>query len=127
MPQHEEWPPIKEHCHTQGELISVEKKDQAFLVQMRCHDGLKSGIVSEELGNQLEKNLLRNVRLSGVGEWIRTGKGDWELKDFSICSFDVLDDDSLAEIADKLHKIKGSGWEELDDPFGHLEEMRQDR
>ena len=43
---------------------------------------------------------------------------------FTITDFEVLDDAPLSAVVARLRKIPGSEWNEIDDPWGELDRIR---
>jgi hypothetical protein len=60
----------------------------------------------------------------GEGRWRRTADGRWELEQFAVSHFEVLDDASLPDVVARLRAIEGSDWRKLDDPVNELLRIR---
>ena len=66
------------------------------------------------------------LRVRGTGRWLRDEDGAWVMQRFSISSFQVLDEKSLADVVAGLRNVPGSGWRDVADPFEELKEIRGD-
>ena len=64
------------------------------------------------------------LRVHGKGRWDRTENGTWILKSFRVQSFDVLEDLPLTDLAEKLRRIPGNEWFDLEDPHQALADLR---
>jgi hypothetical protein len=58
----------------------------------------------------LAPHLFEQVRLFGLGRWNRS-EGEWNLENFIVNSFEVLEKKSLSETVIALRKLKGE-WGE---------------
>lgn len=90
------------------------------LVELRGRDGTKHGVIlsatgaarfdcTEALALSLRAHLFEHVRLSGRGRWQRGGDASWRLLKFEASSFDVLRNDSIADMAAALRAEGGLG------------------
>ena len=61
------------------------------------------------LAKRLGARLYEHVRLNGVGRWTRDADGAWHMDSFKVESFEVLKDDRLSDVLEKLRRIK-TGW-----------------
>ena len=66
----------------------------------------------------------RPVRVKGNGRWFRNAMGDWEMKAFTISSFDVLDDSTLSEVIATLRQMPGQ-WKGQPDTIAALVTLRR--
>lgn len=67
------------------------------------------------------------LRVRGTGRWLRDEDGAWVMQRFSISSFQVLDEKSLADVVAGLRNVPGSGWRDVENPFDELKEIRGDQ
>ena len=63
-------------------------------------------------------------RAIGEGRWRRVPDGKWELEQFAVSHFEVLDDASLPDVVARLRAIEGSDWKKLGDPLSELRRIR---
>lgn len=64
------------------------------------------------------------IRVSGLGKWRRDATRSWELRDFTIKSWELLADTSLVEAVAQLREIPGNEWADLDDPQAEWRRLR---
>ncbi len=63
------------------------------------------------------------LRLHGQGRWERDEAGNWQMRRFTIESFEVLDNAALSKVVQKLRAIDGP-LKRVTDPFQELEKLR---
>jgi hypothetical protein len=118
--------PFKQDGTLDGELIRIGGKDETISVALRdgpiVHTKLETTL---EIARQLKHHLFEGiVRLRGTGLWYRGGDGSWELRNFKIIGFEVLDGAPLNEVVDRLRNTPGNKWSEVPDPVRELLEQR---
>lgn len=64
------------------------------------------------------------VRVHGTGKWLRNSEEQWEIEEFTIHSFEPLEERSLEQSVAALRAIPGSEWEDLDDPIAYWRRIR---
>ena len=64
------------------------------------------------------------LRFHGRGRWTRDPGGKWNLEEFWVRSFDVLDQEPLTSVVAKLRDIPGNQWRDVDDPWRELTDIR---
>jgi hypothetical protein len=81
--------------------------------------------VKRILAIQIARHLFTTrIRVEGVGKWVRTRDGEWEMEDFSGETFKPINTDAtLREEVESLRDIPAA-WKELEDPIGELMELR---
>ncbi len=67
------------------------------------------------------------LRVRGTGRWLRDEDGAWVMQRFGISSFEVLEEQTLANVVAGLRNVPGSGWRDVENPFDELMEIRGDR
>ena len=65
------------------------------------------------------------IRVHGVGRWIRDEKGVWSLDRFRIRSFEPLSDLPLSAVVAGLRTITGSDWPSIENPWAELDRIRR--
>lgn len=120
--------PFSEEGTIDGEIVRIGGTDDTIHVTLRDGRRIYSACVATvEVARQLAPYLLGPyIRVHGTGRWMRHGDGGWELKQFRIRSFDVLESASLEEVVAKLRAVAGSSWPEADDPIAELAEERSE-
>jgi hypothetical protein len=66
------------------------------------------------------------IRAEGIGRWLRTVEGDWELEHFKIVDFKpmgLVSELSLRDTLEELRKIPAK-WKDLKDPIGEFARLR---
>lgn len=118
--------------HEQGDLdgvvIRVGGKDDSVPVWIEGEGKvIYKCWANRDMARQLAAYLFdRPVRVTGSGEWCRTPERRWELVDFKIKSFEVLDVSPLEKVINDLRQIEGNMWNEMDDPQAELRKLRGD-
>ncbi|MGR9269830.1 hypothetical protein [Rhizobium leguminosarum] len=112
--------PFKEDGFIDGQVIRIGGKDETIHIHLMDGQQVYSGCTAtRELARRLAPFFLGPpVRVQGTGTWERKGSGDWELKNFRISDFVVLDDSPLAEVIAKLRAVEGNEWIDEQDPIG---------
>lgn len=118
--------------HEQGDLdgvvIRVGGKDDSVPVWIEGEGKvIYKCWANRDMARQLAAYLFdRPVRVTGSGEWCRTPERRWELVDFKIKSFEILDVSPLEKVINDLRQIEGNLWNEMDDPQAELRKLRGD-
>jgi hypothetical protein len=119
--------PFKQEGTVDGQLIRIGGKDDTVPVHLRegavVHTGLYT---TPDLARKIAQHYLGLLRVHGTGTWYRSGDGSWELRNFKISDFEVLENTPLTDVVNKLHKVKGSTWSEVPDPVRALLEERHE-
>ena len=121
--------PISQHTTVDGELIRIGGKDHTAHAQIQDAEGrVWLGALSRDLARELSKHLYEGpiLRVEGEAKWERNEDGNWDVKNFRIQTFKVLPEDSLLKDVDRLRKIEGSEWKNMNDPIGFIHDMRRD-
>jgi hypothetical protein len=64
------------------------------------------------------------IRVAGLGRWVRTQLGTWELEYFKLQAWEKLSEETLREAIAGLRKIEGSSWPAEPDPAAFLRRIR---
>ena len=116
--------------HEQGDLdgvvIRVGGKDDSVPVWIEGEGKIVYKCwTNRDIARQLAAYYLSGtVRVTGSGQWCRTPERKWELEDFKIKSFEILEDSPLEDVINDLRQIKGNLWNEMDDPQAELRKLR---
>lgn len=114
--------PFRQDGTIDGQLIRVGGKDETVPVHLRDGAIIHTGLVcTPEIARQIAPHLYGPMlRAHGTGTWFRTGAGEWELRNFRINDFEILDDTPLLTVMGNLRKVKGSDWNTVPDPVRAL-------
>jgi hypothetical protein len=109
-----------------GVLIRLGGKDETVPVHLQEEGTVHKCNATREMARRLATHLFgATLRVHGSGRWERDAEGAWLLKRFDIESFEILDDEPLATVVERLRQIPGSGWKDLDDPYAELQRLRR--
>jgi hypothetical protein len=99
-------------------------------MHLHLRDGFDRDLKLIVRDNQLARDLLKlfkigTVRLIARGTWIRTENG-WspEVNKCVVMSFQPLDNTPFSTILERVARIPGNGWSELQDPMGTWDNIR---
>lgn len=124
-PRLETFGPFWQRGSLYGELVSIGGIDETVPARLRDQDQIWHCNTTPEIARNMARHLLGpTLRVDGTGRWIRAGDGSWKLQYFQIESFEVLPDESLAQVVDALQAIEGSEWGNFDDPFEEARTLR---
>jgi hypothetical protein len=114
--------PFRQDGTIDGQLIRVGGKDETVPVHLRDGAIIHTGLVcTPEIARRIAPHLYGpTLRVHGAGTWFRTGVSEWELRNFRINEFEVLDDAPLLTVVGKLRRVKGSDWSTVPDPVAAL-------
>lgn len=117
-PERQIFGPFTQAGVLEGEIIRVGGQDDTIHVHLRDGDQIHTGCVaSPEVARRLGHHLFGPVvRVVGEGRWVRFPDGQWELKQFRIRDFQVLEDVELPEIVAQLRAVKGNEWSNVKAP-----------
>ncbi len=118
--------PFRQDGTLTGQLIRVGGRDETVPVHLRDGQVILTGLnCTQELARRIAQHLYGpTLRVHGTGNWIRTGAGVWDLQNFKITDFEILDDIPLLTVVEHLRKVKGSEWSQIPDPVLTLLEDR---
>jgi hypothetical protein len=66
------------------------------------------------------------IRVEGAGRWIRHADGEWELLDFRVQNYKLVEDGDIRTNVAELRNIP-SAWKQLDDPLAELDAIKGGR
>lgn len=118
--------PFRQDGTLDGEVIRVGGKDATVPVHLREHEVIHTHLhAAPALAREIAQHLLGpTIRVHGSAAWYRTGDGNWELRDFRITDFEVLNDQPLADVIAGLRAVRGSKWAEVEDPVAAILSLR---
>ena len=109
-----------------GVVIKIGGKDDTVPVLLEGENCVYFHCnTARDVARKLASHLFgQPVRVTGRGKWRRTPEGAWELDNFDIKSFEVLDEMPLEEAVAALRAIEGSDWNTMDDPQAEFKRLR---
>jgi len=118
--------PFNQEGSIDGELISVGGADATVHLQLQSGEVKDTGIETDrDTALRIARHIYEQLRIFGIGRWLRDREGNWVLKKFRVDRFDVLENDDLKDVIDRMREIEGSGWKRMDDPIGVLQDLRE--
>jgi hypothetical protein len=120
--------PFREHGSLEGVLIRIGGRDETIPVLLQDGDAMLSCQTSREISKRLAIHYLGStLRVHGDGKWVREENGTWQLLEFYIEDFELLDDAPLLDVVSKLQAVEGSTWSEQPDAMSHILGLRRDK
>jgi hypothetical protein len=117
---------VHEAGELEGTVIRVGGKDASVPVHLVDEEGTYYRCqTSRDIAKQLAQKLFDGtIRVAGKGKWRRNAEGVWALEDFTITSFEKLNDGDLQSFVRDMRAIEGSAWNDLEDPQAELKRIR---
>jgi hypothetical protein len=98
---------------------------ETVYVQLQSSNAMYSCLTSRTIAKDLAKYLFTGeVRLFGLGRWIRNNSGSWDMDRFQVHRFEPLDDQPLSAVLADLRAVPGRDWTSVDDPWAELDRLR---
>lgn len=117
---------VREYGELNGRIIRLGGKDDTIPVGLQQAGGVVINCsATVEQARLLKPYLLEpiDVLLTGVGRWMRTAEGQWEVCDFKISACSPLKYDGFDEALAKV-RAGGSGWDAEEDIDAALHRIR---
>lgn len=109
----------------EGVLIKLGGKDETVPVHLQDESNIHHCNATREMARRLAPYLFEGtLRVHGIGRWERDADGAWRLRHFHIADFETLDDTPLGAVVERLRRVPGSDWRNLDDPYTELQRLR---
>jgi hypothetical protein len=116
---------VKQRGSLTGYVTRVGGADNTAHVQLSI-DGRRIGnlVTTRALAKRLASALYDPVRVHGEGKWKRDGEGAWQVEQFTIDDFDLLDS---AVLQDALKSVQSVGltWDE--GAFEELDKLKDEK
>lgn len=118
---------VREPGHIDGVLVRIGGTDNSAHAMLEHPDHPP---LSCDMGRSLAKDLATHLygptlRLFGDGIWERNEEGQWVLEKLYAKSFEVLREDSIADVLKTLAALPGNEWKDLPDPISAWKELRE--
>jgi len=99
---------VQQHGAIEGEIIRIGGSRGVVPILLDIEGRELSGCHAKRpIAKELAKNLFEPVRLYGEGRWDRSPDGEWNLINFMVNSFEVLENKSLSETVIALRGLEG--------------------
>lgn len=120
--------PFREMGSLDGRIIRIGGRDDTIPVWLKNGDvQYHCTVRGEDVARRLACYYLNGtVRVHGSGKWLREDNGTWQLEQFDITDFEVLDDSPMTDVVGRLQSIEGSAWHESDDALSDILGLRRD-
>ena len=119
-----EYGPFSQFGTIEGIPIAIGGKNDPVPVRLEAPDETHYCTSARPLAKRISEHLFTNsLRVSGLGRWSRDRDGRWIMHSFRIEDFEVLREESLLAVTERLQAIDAD-WKRLDDPLGALAEIR---
>ncbi len=117
---------VHEQGSLEGVVIRIGGKDESVPIWIEGEGKIIYKCwANRDLARQLAAYYLgSSVRATGSGKWCRTPERKWEIEDFQIKSFEIVEDSSLEKVIESLRQVEGNLWNEMDDPQAELRKLR---
>lgn len=120
------FPAFRQDGSIDGQVVSIGGRDATAHIILQDGAVTYSNIkLTREMARQLRGYLYeQKVRLVGSGRWERSPDGSWKLLDFTVGSFQVLDDASLTDVLETLREIPNNGLTSSANIYNDLMSLR---
>lgn len=109
---------VQQTSTVDGNVLDISQDGDTSIVLLKQFNGAtQSCETTDTVAQSLAKTLGQPVRLTGLGDWLRTQDGLWLLVKFRINECVVLNEISLNELFRTAREAKGNGWNDLADPI----------
>ncbi|MSQ73674.1 MAG: MFS transporter [Betaproteobacteria bacterium] len=102
------------------ESVPIWLRDSTGVVHKNCHT--RNVATAREIAKHY---LAGPIRLVGSGKWLRSTDEIWELEDFTIESFERIDEAPLSAAIDAVKAVKNNAWNDYPDPMAELKRVRE--
>lgn len=120
--------PFKERGSVDGVVIRIGGRDETIPVLLQDGEMTVTCQTSREISKRLASHYLgATLRVYGDGKWVREEDGSWQLLDFYIEEFEVLDDSPLTHVVERLRSVEGSTWGKRRDALDNILDLRRDK
>lgn len=126
LPRVEAIGPFNEHTELDGVLVRIGGTDNTAHAQLQDAEGRTWRCeVTREIARELAQHLYgAPIRAAGIGRWVRTEDGVWDLLKLRLKDFRPLRDEDLPTVATRLRAVQGSEWLRSEDPLALLQSLR---
>lgn len=119
---------VEDAAEIDGTVFRIQGKDATSHVGLLEYGSDRTFSVetrSDLLARQFAENYKGpTLRVRVHGTWRRDESGQWEPYHLIADSFEVLDDQPLADVMHALREVPNNGWKSMDDPIGEWRKIR---
>ena len=110
-----------------GTLIRLGGKDETVPVTLQDYDKTTYNCTAtrENIKKLAQFIYGEPICVKGKGKWRRTVFGKWELVEFKIQSWELLETTSLEQVVEAIRRIPNNGWDAFTDPQAELRKLRE--
>jgi hypothetical protein len=106
--------------YVDGRLVFVGAEDETVPVHFQEGDTIHKCRASVETARKIASHLnATSLRAFGTATWLRHSSGVWELEEFVVDDFMLLDEKSLAEVLSSFENLPSPDWHE--DPMREID------
>ena len=117
--------PFSQSGHLVGIVILVGGESDPVPVHLDDGGRVLNCRAKRTLAKELARHLFdAPVRVEGLGRWVREADGRWALRNFSISSFEELEDQPLQTVVGRLQAV-GGRWKGNPDAIADLGKIRR--
>jgi hypothetical protein len=114
---------VKQRGTIEGQLIRLGGADRTAHIILQLEDHRQSNcVITRALGKKIAPHMWEFVRVNGIGRWARDEYGGWEIIEFKVDGFDLLDNAPLSKAVADLRSLAGE-WD--DSALSELENIRK--
>ena len=111
-----------------GRVIVIGGTGDPVPVHIQQGEDVYNCVASRDVAATLGPYIFNfELRVRGTGRWLRDEDGAWVMQRFVISSFQLLEEQTLANVVAGLRNVPGSGWRDVENPFDELKEIRGDQ
>ena len=119
-----EYGPFSQPGTLDGVPIVVGGENDPVPVHLQDRGGIHNCLATRDIAKGISRYLFTApLRVAGVGRWVRAAEGAWEMRRFTIQSFQELRVESIPDITKRLRAIDAA-WKNTNDPIGDLVAIR---
>lgn len=119
----------EEYGHLDGILVQIGGRDITVPVHLQFGtgpEGVYKCTASRALALELAHHLFKEIRVEGIGSWIRKSGGGWKCKSFQIEQFEELSTQSLSQSLRDARAVLGDSLDGIGSPSEFFRDMRKD-
>jgi len=117
--------PIEEEGQIDGVLVRIGGTGQLAWADLQFEGTLYHCQMDLETAKRLAPHLYgATLRVFGRATWYRDPVTGWSLERLRVSRFETLSDETLEQTVAKLQGVKGSGWDQIEDPVAELHRIR---
>jgi hypothetical protein len=121
-----EYPPFQQPGTLTGIPIVIGGENDPVPVHLQDRDAVYNCRASRDIAKDLAPFLFTTaIRVTGMGTWVRSAEGAWEMRRFLIQSYAKVREESVSEAATRLHAV-GGRVQRIRDPIRELRSIQSE-